>query len=67
MPTPVAAAMSQIMTTYALIAPEIEDDRLRAELTPYLERLAKGGEENVHALAVAGLTFLRRKSRSLCE
>jgi hypothetical protein len=59
--------MSQIMTTYALIAPDSDDDRLRAELAPYLETLVKGGEENVHTLAVAGLTFLRRKSRSLCE
>src|SRR5262249_30220713 len=60
MPTPVEAALLQIIRAYALIAPELPPERVRAELEPYLDGLFYDGEEDVRALAVAGLARLRR-------
>lgn len=60
MPTPVEAALLQIVTTYSLIAPGLTPDVVRAELEPYLDELFYDGEEDPNVLAVAGLTRLRR-------
>lgn len=55
----VDAALQQIVTTYALMAPEAAPERVRAELTPYLEGLYAAGQRDVDALAIAGLARLR--------
>jgi hypothetical protein len=65
MPTPVEAALRQITTTYSLIAPETTPEAMRAELEPYLEGLFYDGEEDVNALAVAGLTYLRHHHQTV--
>jgi hypothetical protein len=59
MPTPVEAALTEIITTFSLISPKLDSERVRAELEPYLDALFYDGEEDVNALAVAGLAMLR--------
>lgn len=60
MPTPVEAALLQIVNVYPPIAPELTPDQVRAEIEPFLDGLFYDGEEDPNALAIAGLARLKR-------
>lgn len=59
MPRPVEAALTQIITTYALMAPEASPGCVRAELPPYPKDLYAAGQRDVETLAIASLARLR--------
>jgi hypothetical protein len=63
MPTPVEAAIGQIVVTFCLVAPDRETRTVRTELESYLDDLFYDGVEDVQDLAIAGLRYLTVKYR----